>query len=65
MYRQDGEVPNMATAASDQRDDQQPPQEREDLLDAEQLDEELEEGLYDSFPASDPPSIISPKRPRD
>lgn len=37
--------------------------EREDLLDPEQLDEELDEGLDDSFPASDPPSIISPKRP--
>lgn len=55
----------MATAARDQRDDQQSQPEREDMLDAEQLDEELEEGLYDSFPASDPPSIISPKRPHD
>ena len=42
-------------------DDSQP--EREDLLDPEQLDVELDEGLGDSFPASDPPSLISPKRP--
>lgn len=45
--------------------DSDKPLEREDLLDEEQLDEELDEGLGDSFPASDPPSIISPKRPRD
>ncbi len=37
--------------------------EREDMLDPEQLDQELDEGLGGSFPASDPPSIISPKRP--
>ena len=42
-----------------------PPLEREDRLNQEQLDDELEEGLEDTFPASDPPSIISPKRPRD
>ena len=42
-------------------DDSQP--DREDMLDPDQLDEELDEGLDDSFPASDPPSIISPKRP--
>ncbi|MFA5550626.1 MAG: hypothetical protein WDA03_03320 [Trueperaceae bacterium] len=46
-------------------DDADEPLEREDLLNPEQLDEELDEGLDDSFPASDPPSIISPKRPRE
>lgn len=46
-----------------QDDDFQP--EREDLLDREQVEDELDEGLGGSFPASDPPSIISPKRPRD
>lgn len=48
-----------------ERGDADEPMDREDLLDLEQLDEELDEGLDDSFPASDPPSIISPKRPRE
>lgn len=39
--------------------------EREDHLTPEQLDQELDEGVDGSFPASDPPSIVSPKRPAD
>ncbi len=39
--------------------------EREDGLSPEELDHELDEGVDGSFPASDPPSIVSPKRPDD
>lgn len=38
---------------------------REDRLPPEQLDAELDYGIAGSFPASDPPSIVSPKRPPD
>lgn len=32
-------------------------------LDQQQMDMELDKGIDGSFPASDPPSIVSPKRP--
>lgn len=38
------------------------PSEREDELDWQEIDDELDEGIAGSFPASDPPSIVSPKR---
>lgn len=40
----------------------------EEKKDKAKLDEELEEGLEESFPASDPPSITQPEghvRPRE
>jgi hypothetical protein len=41
------------------------PTDREDDLDRQEIEDELDEGIEGSFPASDPPSIISPKRPPD
>ncbi len=38
---------------------------REENLEPEELDAELDVGIDGSFPASDPPSIVSPKRPPD
>lgn len=38
---------------------------REDGMNDEQLDHELDEGIEESFPASDPPAIVSPHRPPD
>lgn len=36
---------------------------REAELRKKQLDMELDEGLDDTFPASDPPSVVTPSRP--
>lgn len=67
--RGDGSKPVTAGEQREQRVDATKKDEkvpdREDGLNRDQLDHELDEAIDESFPASDPPAIVSPHRPPD